>query len=188
MENILYIDSCVRKGSRTDMLARYVLEKLDGKIHELRLEDMALTPLDGAALDKRTALTDSGNFSDDMFIPARQFAAADIIVISAPYWDLSFPSMVKVYFEHINILGITFEYSENGIPVSLCKAKKLIYVSTSGGPVYGSNMGFDYVKAIAESFYGIKDILYFDAQGLDIAGSDVDAAMENAKIDIDKSM
>ncbi len=31
-----------------------------------------------------------------MFLYAKDFAESDIIVIAAPYWDLSFPSILKV--------------------------------------------------------------------------------------------
>ena len=34
---ILFVDSCVRAHSRTRQLARWVLERLDGPVEELRL-------------------------------------------------------------------------------------------------------------------------------------------------------
>jgi len=37
------------------------------------------------------ALIAAGSFDDPMFALARQFAAADEVVIAAPLWDLSFP-------------------------------------------------------------------------------------------------
>ena len=52
-------------------------------------------------LKKRTALIESGDYSDRMFDYAKQFASADTIVIAAPYWDLSFPALLKTYFENI---------------------------------------------------------------------------------------
>ena len=36
---ILYINSCVRKNSRTDKLAKVLLSKFDDEIVELKLED-----------------------------------------------------------------------------------------------------------------------------------------------------
>ena len=122
-----------------------------------------------------------------MFKYAKQFASADVILISAPYWDLSFPAILKTYFENINVNGITFSYSEKGYPVSLCKAKKLIYITTSGGPIISDDFGFGYIKSLAKNFYGIADIAYIKAEGLDIFGANIQEILEKAKKDIDKN-
>ena len=111
---------------------------------------------------------------------ARQFAAADTIVMAAPYWDLAFPAKVRAYLEEITVTGITFRYSPEGIPQGLCKAKKLIYVTTAGGPII-QNMGFDYVKSLAHTFYGILDVALVKAEGLDIWGADPNKILEEAK-------
>ena len=39
MKNILYVNATVRKESRTDELARYLLKGLQGEVTELKLED-----------------------------------------------------------------------------------------------------------------------------------------------------
>ncbi len=64
---------------------------------------------------KNICLIASRQFDDPYFRYARQFAGADEIVIAAPYWDLSFPSVLKVYLEHICITGITFQYTPEGM-------------------------------------------------------------------------
>jgi FMN-dependent NADH-azoreductase len=66
--------------------------------------------------------------------------------------------MLKQYIEAINVLGITFEYTPEGIPKGLCKAKKLYYVMTAGGNYVPEEFGFGYIKALAQNFYGIEDI------------------------------
>ena len=91
-----------------------------------------------------------------------------------------FPSVLKVYFEAITVNGLTFVYSEKGIPTGLCDADRLIYVTTSGGPII-KNFGFDYVLALAQTFYGIKDVKCISAEGLDIRGADVDSILQSAK-------
>ena len=90
-----------------------------------------------------------------MFCYARQFADADTVVIAAPYWDLLFPAVLRIYLENITVCGITFRYSEKGIPESLCNAEKLCYVTTSGGFIGENNFGFDYVKALSSGFFGM---------------------------------
>lgn len=186
--NILYINACVRKFSRTNELAQYVLNKLQGNIEEITLNLEKISPLYKEQLELRDSLVKDKNYDHPMFKYAKQFANADIILISAPYWDLSFPAILKTYIENININGITFSYSEKGYPVSLCKAKKLIYITTSGGPVISDAFGFGYIKSLAENFYGINNINYIKAEGLDILGSSIQEILEKAKKDIEKSL
>ena len=183
---ILYINACVRKESRTNELAQYVLSKLQGNIEEINLDFEKITPLYKEQLELRDSLIKDKNYNHPMFKYAKQFATADVILISAPYWDLSFPAILKTYIENINVNGITFSYSEKGYPVSLCKAKKLIYVTTSGGPIISDDFGFGYIKSLAENFYGINDINYIKAEGLDIWGANIQEILEDAKKEIDK--
>ena len=93
---------------------------------------------------------------------------------------MMFPAVVKNYFEKITVNGLTFAYGENGIPYGLCKAKKLIYVTTSGGPII-YNFGFDYVNALAKCFYGITEVQCVKAQGLDVYGAEVNKIIEETK-------
>ena len=102
----LYINCCVRKESRTNKLARAVLQKLGGNFAERKLYEENLKPLDKETLKKRTALIESGDYSDRMFEYAKQFASADTIVIAAPYWDLSFPAVLKTHLYNGNRLRI----------------------------------------------------------------------------------
>ena len=177
---VLFVNACVRSDSRTRKLAEAVLSKLAGDYEEIRLEDMIFPKTDEAFLKKRDNLIAEQRFDDDSFAMARQFGAADTIVIAAPYWDLSFPAMLKQYIEHINVLGITFEYTPEGIPKGLCKADKLYYVMTAGGNYVPEEFGFGYVKALAQNFYGIGDVELIKATGLDIYGADVNAIMDKA--------
>ena len=116
-----------------------------------------------------------------MFELARQFSKAETIVIAAPYWDLSFPAALKQYLELINVVGITFKYSKDGVPVGLCKANRLFYVTTAGGYYVPEEYGFGYIKALAQNYYGIQDVRQITAIGLDIEGADVEAIMRAAE-------
>ncbi len=180
MEKILFINACLRDDSRTLELSKCLLDRLNGEVTEVDLYKESLLPLGSEVLEKRN----QHDFSGDDFGFAKQFADADTIVVAAPFWDLSFPSVLKIYFENITVSGITFEYSKEGRPASNCKAKKLYYVTTAGGYIGNNNFGFDYVKALAENFFGIADIKFFSAEGLDIYGADVQKIMNEAKEDI----
>lgn len=186
--NILYINACVRKDSRTNELAQYALNKLEGNVEEISLDFEKIVPLYRAQLDLRDSLIKEKNYDHSMFKYAKQFANADIILISAPYWDLSFPAILKTYIENINVNGITFSYSDKGYPVSLCKAKKLIYITTSGGPIISDDFGFGYIKSLATNFYGITDVNYIKAEGLDIWGANIQEILKNAKKELDKKI
>lgn len=180
MNKILFLNGCVRENSRTLELAEYALSFLSGEREDVDLYSLKLTPLDGEDLEFRSKAGINKDFSDDRFKLAKQFSQADTIVIAAPYWDLMFPAVVKLYFESVTVSGLTFVYGENGIPKGLCKAKNLIYITTSGGPII-HNFGFEYVSALSKSFYGIEEVKFISAQGLDIKGADVDKIMRNAK-------
>ena len=179
-KQILYVNACVRKESRTKRLADKLLSKLGEPYEELCLEKIAFPIVNEEYLNKRDQLISAGDFQSPAFDLARQFSEAEDIVIAAPYWDLSFPAMVKQYLEQITVVGITFKYSEEGVPIGLCRAKRLFYVTTAGGFFAPEEYGFGYVKALAQNYYGIQDVRKIEALGLDIYGADVDAIMTSA--------
>ena len=185
MEQILFVNACVRPDSRTWELARHVLDKLDGQIQQVRLFDEHIAPLDLEGIQRRDRCVRTGELSDPMLRYAVQFAQADTVVVAAPYWDLLFPTVVRAYFEAVTVTGVTFRYTSEGLPESLCRAKKLIYVTTAGGPIGPRNFGFFYVQALAQTFYGIPETICFTAEGLDIIGADVGAIMAAAKQTVD---
>ncbi len=181
---ILYVNACARTDSRTDRIASKLLEKLDGDVKEVKLSEIIFPNTNEKFLKERADYIEADNYDDPYFDMAKQFAKADAIVIAAPYWDLSFPAALKQYIEHINVLGITFEYSVEGIPIGLCKAKKLYYVMTAGGAYVPEEFGFGYIKALAMNFYGIKDVELIKATGLDIIGNDAEAIVQDCISDL----
>ncbi|MBP5450366.1 MAG: NAD(P)H-dependent oxidoreductase [Spirochaetales bacterium] len=180
----LYINGCVREKSRTNELAQEVFAHCGTIVQEVNLNTAGIMPLNRQTLAHRDECLAHNQFDDDIFKYAHQFAAADTIVIAAPYWDLLFPANIRTYLEHICVCGVTFRYGENGIPQSLCQAKRLIYVTTAGGPIFEPHLGYEYVKTLAATFFGIRDVRMFKAENLDIIGADVDAIMQNAKNEI----
>ena len=177
----LFINACVRKDSRTRVLAGKVLAKLNRPIEEVRLNETVFPLVDEEFLYKRDRLIVQGDFGNPAFDLARQFANAETIVIAAPYWDLSFPAALKQYFEQINVLGVTFRYTQEGTPVGLCRARRLFYVTTAGGCYVPEEFGFGYIEALAKNFYGIPDIRLIKATGLDIDGADEQAILRSAE-------
>ena len=185
---ILYVDACVRGDSRTKRLADCLLHALNAPCAHLCLSGCAFSAVDAAFLEKREHLLREGRFDDPLFALARQFAAADEIVIAAPFWDLSFPAVLKTYLEQINVVGITFRYTPEGIPEGLCRAQRLWYVTTAGGDFFPEQFGFGYVEALARGFYGIPDVRLVKAVGLDLAGAPVEEILRASERDIARSL
>ena len=184
---ILFIDACVRKESRTRRLAGRVLSHLSGPVETVLLEELGFPNADEAFLKKRDACFAANDYSDPMFDLAKQFLRADTVVVAAPHWDLSFPAALKQYFEQINVVGLTFWYPNDDVPVTLCRAKKLYYVATAGGPVRSHAYGFGYVQALGREFYGIEDATLFCAEGIDLSGADAEAILKGTEAEIDRA-
>lgn len=175
---ILFINACPRTESRTKRLALALLDTL-GEYREVDLSEERLLPVDEERLVRRTGYIETQDYSDDMFRYAKDFAAADGIVIAAPFWDLSFPAELKVYLENIYVTGLVSEYDEHGCPRGLCRAKKLWYVTTAGGP-FDSRFGYDYISTLAKVCFGIGETELIKAEGLDIFGNDPEAILQSA--------
>ena len=186
MKNILYINACVKRDvdSRTNLLAqaylKKTLEKEECCLSTLNLEETIMQPLSGKSLAEREKAIADNDFSGALFELARNFAAADEVVIAAPYWDMSFPASLKLYIEQICVNKLTFCYSEKGIPCGLTNIKKVVYLTTSGGYIGNNNFGFDYIKTLFSTLFGVGDIAFFSAEGLDIYGNDPESILSEA--------
>ena len=186
MKKLLYIDACVNRDvSRTERLAQALLKVMnkDGEyeIETLCLEDENLKLFTGKESASRELLTRAGNYEGPMFRYAKQFAAADRIVVAAPYWDFSFPARMKCYIEQICVTGLTFTFSSKGVPGGLCHADSLHYVTTSGGAIGELNLGYQYLEKLCKVYYGIDKTICYTAEGLDIEGNSVEEIMKEAE-------
>ena len=185
MKKVLFVNCCIRREqSRSLKLAKKFLDALDPKeyeIEELCLMDEPLEYFKDSFFAQRERLLAEKKFDHPRFRYAWQFKDADNIVVAAPFWDLSFPALLKVYIENISVDGITFGYNENG-PIGLCKADKLVFVTTRGGCYAGSNLelGAKYMEALCE-FFGIDKFECVCAEGIDIYGADVEGIMGEAE-------
>lgn len=183
--NILFVNACIHPESRTKRLADYFLSKIEGNIKEVNLNEEKIPPLDRKTLMFRNRLTEEMDFDEPIFKYAKDYADADLIVIAAPYWDLSFPAVLKIYIENINVNGIVFKYDEKGNVIGLCNAKNVVYITTSGGEINHA-YGYEYIKSLAEDFHGVKHVDYIKAEKLDIIGENVEEILQKAEDKIDK--
>ncbi len=166
---ILIVDCCIRgEASITRRYYQAYLETVPNEdICILELAGLRIAPLDNDALQRRDDLCQEKRFDHEMFCLARQFRDADEIWIAAPFWDLSFPALLKVYLEQIMVSGLTFGYAQDGRCVGYCRAKRLRYFSTCGGYYGAQHLGYEYVKALA-AMLGIETCIPYILEGLDI--------------------
>ena len=172
--------------SRTHTLCQTVLREFTARHPEYTVSEIDLTkndipPYTGADVTRRDDLRHSGTYTGTYFTHAHQFADADAVLIGAPYWDLSFPAALKAYLEHVSVCDVTFRYNEQGIPQGMCKGRTLFYLTTSGGPIGGFNLGYDYVKALYCGLFGIQSALCVTAENLDDITKDVSSILLNAE-------
>lgn len=181
--HILFVNSCIRgEQSRTLRLCRTALDEMqktlpDVTVEELCLDKEEVLPLNSKRLMERHELEEKEEFNNPMFRYAKQFAAADVILVGVPYWEYQFPAMFRCYLEQVSVCGVTFAYTEDGRPKGLCQADRLLYVTTSGGPILHRNCGFDYVKTLCGDMLGIANMEFAAAEGLDVWGTDVEAKL-----------
>lgn len=152
---------------------------INGEINEINLNEVKISPLTRESLEARDELLKKRKYDDPMLRFAWDFAAADIIVIAAPYWDLSFPALLKIYLEAVSVSGITYRYN-NGSPYGLCRAKRLVYITSAGG-IVDFDYGYNYIHALAKNCFGIPEVVYFRAEDLDFGGISEEIIMNEVK-------
>lgn len=185
--NLLFVDCCVRgkEKSRTYALCESFLEELKRREADLAVKTLSVYKEDMNFLSReqlalRDDLEEKKDLSHPMFEYAKEFASADYILIGAPYWDYSFPACLKTYIELTSVRDIAFTYVETGSK-GLCRADRMMYISTAGGFVPGIHAGELYMKQICD-FYGIEDFRTYCLEGIDIDGTDVEAKMREAHV------
>ena len=190
MSELLFVNACVRgERSRTLALARRFLDAYKRSHPEVRvterdLMEERLEPQYPEVLEQRDALWAAVQLEEPMFAPARQFAGADRIVVAAPFWDLSYPAILKIYLERISVTDLTFGYDDQGRRVGLCRAEKLLLITTRGGnfslpETAWMESGARHLKALC-AMYGIPDFQLLCAEGLDDIRNDKEALLAKA--------
>ncbi len=185
---VLLINACAREESRTLPLAERAAARISDDIVRLDLYSQDLKPVDRATLEKREAFIAQKDFSDSMFDLAKQFKDAENIVIAAPFWDLSVPAVLKCYIEHLCVRELTFIYTETGEALGQCSAKRMVFVTTAGGYIPENDHAYGYVRDVLTGFFGIEDTMCIKAEGLDIAGADIEGILKAAEEEIDEKV
>lgn len=178
----LFINCCFRDGSRTLKLAQKFIEKENKTYEEIVLGKGATPVLDYDNLNVYGEAIGKNDFSGELFQDGRKFAEAEEIVIAAPYWNNSIPAVLHAFLEIVTSQGVTFYITPEGEYKSLCKAKKLTFITTAGGFIPEENYSFGYIKSLATDFWKIDEVKFIKAEGLDIAGNDVEEILEKVEL------
>lgn len=187
MTRLLFVNGCVdRERSRTMRLAKELISRIEAdEIDEMVLEEEGLAPLDTARLKKREELALAGRLDDPEFSVARRYASANILVVATPFWESGFNSMTKIFLENVSQIGISFMYTDEGVPRGLTSIGRAYYVTTRGGFTDDDHdLGFMMFKEVA-AMHGIEDVRILSANALDIVGNDPEAIIDDATSRID---
>ena len=171
---LLFVNGCIsQRGeeSRTLVLARSFLDAWQARHPEAEVETvepealLALKPFAPEMLNDRDALAGIRCFDAPVYDLARQFRAADRVVVAAPFWDLTFPAALRTYIEYISAVGLTYHYTEAGC-CGDCAAQWLVYLTSGGDVELEDSIGVLHWRQLAAMF-GIPKFDYVFAGGLD---------------------
>ena len=167
MKSLVVIDACIRQQeSRTLRIATPIVEALKARYQTTvyHLTEMPMEPLTPATYAQRS----NGIIPEWALEAARTLAKADRIVIAAPFWDMSFPAVLKTFIEHTSLFDITF--TDNGHScVGLCKCEKLMYITTRGMNIPTGDpreQGTTYLQALS-ALWDLGPILTVAAWNMD---------------------
>ena len=93
---------------------------------------------------------------------------ADRLVIAAPFWDMSFPAVLKAFFENMSLYNVTFT-DDGRTCTGLCKCRKVLYITTRGMDIPtgdSRDQGSSYLKALS-SLWGLGEVITVAAWNLD---------------------
>lgn len=173
MKKLLLIDCCIRRqDSRTRALAKPLVAALADRydISVIDLTRDAPVPL----TEELFRLRNEEGLSPRDLDMGRLVAEADRIVIAAPFWDMSFPAALKTFMERVSAYGVTFLDNPDGTTRGICKAEKLLYITTRGMDIpTGSTLdaGTAWIQAMAW-LWGIGKVETVAACGMDVCGEE----------------
>ena len=172
MKSLVVINACVRQAdSRTLRIAEPVIEALAKryKITRYDLPDMDIVPLNPELFAER-GLGEIPSWASEA---ASAIAGADRILIAAPFWDMSFPAVLKCFFEQTSLFDITFTDNGNTC-VGLCKAPKVLYITTRGMDIPTGDLreqATPYLKALG-SLWNLGELTTISARNMDYSSEE----------------
>ena len=166
MKKLFYVDACLRDGSNTKKIADAIINKLSERyeIETVKLSGCSFPVVKNDILNDRA----NGIVPEEYVSMARKLASSDRLVIAAPFWDMSFPSALKVFFENMSLFNVTFASDEKEC-YGLCKAEKVLYITTRGMNISTGDdleQATSYIKALSK-LWGLGKLHVISAQNMD---------------------
>ncbi len=208
MKQLLYItvNSKEEKDSSSKTVGRRLVEAIvakdpDTEVQEVDLYERHIPQLKGCYFESRSAVVNVDareklSLEEQLEIKAietlcDQFRDADVYVVAAPMWSLSFPAPLKEYLDCVIQSGKTIEFDQNK-PRGLLgnKHRVFIYVQSSGASIPwilrpALNKGLNYVQDIMR-FLGIDTVDELLVDGTGATEHERQAAVEKATREIDR--
>lgn len=156
----------MRAESRTRRLMEHARGLLSARydIEEIDVNALMLPPVTPEVLCERM----NGDVAEHIVAMGRRIAEADRIVIAAPFWDMSIPSVLKAFIENMSLFDVTF--TDNGTTcVGLCRCRRMLYITTRGMNIKTDSaldQGTSYLRALSE-LWGCGDVITVAAHNLD---------------------
>jgi len=190
MTAILHIKSSSNlQGSFTRQIGAIAVERLKAQHPHAQIieRDLVASPVPhitpewiGAAFSGNAdaaALKLSNTLVDEVF-------ASDILVIEAPMYNFSVPSVLKAWIDQVVRAGKTFSHSASG-PEGLVKGKRAIVVFGAGGfyaegPYKPYEHTLSYLLSVL-GFIGITNVETIRIEGVALGQDKVAEALEKAK-------
>ncbi|MDW4509542.1 FMN-dependent NADH-azoreductase [Priestia megaterium] len=112
-----------------------------------------------------------------------QFISADKYIFVTPFWNFSFPPVMKAYLDSVSVAGKSFKYTEQG-PVGLLTDKKALHIQARGGfysegPASELEMGHRYIQVMM-NFFGVPALDGLFIEGHNAAPERAQEIKENA--------
>jgi len=195
---LLHVDaSILGQSSVSRQLSAAVVERLRQSYPDLAVTyyDLGAEPLGHLTASHlaaaRNAAADGPSLQQDVARGQQaldDFLSADMVVVGAPMYNFSISSQLKAWIDRLAVAGKTFRYTEQGAQ-GLATGKKVIVASSRGG-FYGpetSTASFDHQESYLRDifgFFGITDIVFVRAEGLNVSADQRRSAIAAATAEV----
>ncbi|RKF22224.1 FMN-dependent NADH-azoreductase [Alginatibacterium sediminis] len=195
MKNLLRIDSSLfGENGVSSQLASHLQVQLEQKHPDLetQLLNFSQSPVPHLAGDFIGALSTELEqrsqeqqqlvaYADDLIA---QLKNADALIITAPMYNFTIPSMLKSWFDYIARAGETFSYTEQG-PKGLLANIPVYVISTRGGKHSGA--AYDtmetYIRTML-NFVGLDQVHVIYAEGLAMGDEARESGINQAQLEL----